>query len=305
MWSGARAVQGDFDVRSPEIVTTQSMLGSGPGDLSSSAVSRIVDAYERLGTRLLSRMRDLREDVDADLSELRSEISSLRTSIEDVADRVQLRQMRSSIDDLRSDVAGLRRAVLEWPELERVATDVSALRAATTELQQAVSAGPAAMSATPGKGAVSVPAEQSQVAGEVLRMFSAINVGMARLSDSAQLSAGSGPSGLGGIEERLTPAIDEISARLTDLQRAVESPPADGVVHAQLAQLQAAMADRDQSDPLEVVSGELAELRIEMVALRRRIALKASSTGAALGEADLEAIASVVAERLVEVIRPQ
>ena len=85
-------------------------------------------------TAVLERMRALREDIDADLAEMRSELVTLRQAVEDVGDRVQLRQLRSTVDDLRSDVAGLRRAVLEWPELERVSSDLAALRSDVGEL---------------------------------------------------------------------------------------------------------------------------------------------------------------------------
>lgn len=89
----------------------------------------MVDGYDRLADRVLHRLQVVREDIDADLADLRSEVTALREAVEDVGNRVQLRQLRSSIDELRSDVAGLRRAVLEWPELERVSADITALRA--------------------------------------------------------------------------------------------------------------------------------------------------------------------------------
>lgn len=89
----------------------------------------MVDGYDRLADRVLHRLQVVREDLDADLADLRSEVTSLREAVEDVGNRVQLRQLRSAIDELRSDVAGLRRVVLEWPELERVSADITALRA--------------------------------------------------------------------------------------------------------------------------------------------------------------------------------
>jgi hypothetical protein len=87
-----------------------------------------VDAFDRLADRLLERLRSLRQDVDADLAAVRSELSSLRQAVDDVGDRVQLRQVKASLDELRADVTGLRRAVLEWPELEQLAIDISAVR---------------------------------------------------------------------------------------------------------------------------------------------------------------------------------
>jgi len=87
-----------------------------------------VEAFDRLADRLLERLRSLRQDVDADLASVRSELASLRQAVEDVGDRVQLRQLRATLDELRGDVVGLRRAVLEWPELEQVSSDIAAVR---------------------------------------------------------------------------------------------------------------------------------------------------------------------------------
>ena len=107
----------------------------------------LIEAYDRLGDRVLERMRALREDIDADLSAVRSELASLRQAVDDVGDRVQLRQLRATLDELRSDVTGLRRAVIEWPELEQVSSDIAGLRSDMTEVIQAVRAGdPAAPS---------------------------------------------------------------------------------------------------------------------------------------------------------------
>jgi hypothetical protein len=86
------------------------VLEADPGD-TVPLRRAVVDAYDRLADQVLGRMRALHQDVDADLAEIRSELASLRRSVEDVGDRVQLRQLRTSIDELRSDVAGLRRAV--------------------------------------------------------------------------------------------------------------------------------------------------------------------------------------------------
>jgi hypothetical protein len=111
---------------------------------SSSLRRTLVDAYDRLADRLAQRLRSVQDDLDADLLDVRTEISALRQAVEDVGDRVEMRQLRAAIDELRSDVVGLRRAVLEWPELERVSADITALRADMTELlAQRPSAAPA------------------------------------------------------------------------------------------------------------------------------------------------------------------
>ena len=55
--------------------------------------------------------------------------SADRSSRPEVDAYEQLRQLRSTVEDLRRDMNGLRRSVMEWPELERVSSDVAALRA--------------------------------------------------------------------------------------------------------------------------------------------------------------------------------
>jgi hypothetical protein len=111
----------------PERSTTVAVPDIGPG--GDSRMGRVfVEAFDRLADRLLERLRSLRQDVDADLASVRSELQSLRQAVEDVGDRVQLRQLRATLDELRSDVVGLRRAVLEWPELEQVSADIAAVR---------------------------------------------------------------------------------------------------------------------------------------------------------------------------------
>jgi hypothetical protein len=199
-----------------EVVAPIERARPAAGDgLPGPSVTVLIDAYERLGTRVLSRLRDLRTDVDGDLAQVRSELSSLQTAVEDVADRVQLRQMRSSIDDLRSDVANLRRAVLEWPELERMAGDVSALRSANAEVLEAVKR--PAVAAAPKKGSAA--------------------------------DARPEPVDLTGIEDAL------------------------------------------------------AEMRAEVVALRRRVTLRVGE-GGKLSPEELDAIAEVVTAKLLERIRP-
>lgn len=61
-------------------------------------------------------------------AELRVELVALRGAVEALSDQLQLRQLRAAVDELRGDVTGLRRAVLEWPELEQVSSDIVGLR---------------------------------------------------------------------------------------------------------------------------------------------------------------------------------
>ncbi|CAN5753303.1 hypothetical protein BH24ACT3_BH24ACT3_01970 [soil metagenome] len=80
-------------------------------------------------TAVLERLSFLGHDVEAELASLRLEMATLRHAVDDVAARVELRQLRGGLEELRGDVQGLRRAVLEWPELEQVGDDLAGLRA--------------------------------------------------------------------------------------------------------------------------------------------------------------------------------
>lgn len=91
--------------------------------------SFLVQAYDRFAARVLERLGSLREDVDLDLAAMRSEMASLRQAIDDLAGRSELRNIRAGIDELRSDVVALRRAVLEWPELAHVSSELTSIRA--------------------------------------------------------------------------------------------------------------------------------------------------------------------------------
>lgn len=67
---------------------------------------------------------------------LRKEVSDLRHSIDDLADRVQLRQLKASFDELRGEVIALRRVVVEWPELDQLTSEVGALRSHMIDVQE-------------------------------------------------------------------------------------------------------------------------------------------------------------------------
>ena len=86
------------------------------------------DAFDRLADRLLERLRSLRQDVDADLAGVRAELAGLRQAVDAVGDRVQVRHIRTTLDEVNGEVIALRRAVLEWPELEQVSLDLTAIR---------------------------------------------------------------------------------------------------------------------------------------------------------------------------------
>lgn len=109
------------EARSPEPLASMSVDGIPPGKV-------FVEAFDRLADRLLDRLRTLRQDVDADLSSVRTELASLRQVVEELGDRSQLRQLQGTVDELRTELGALRRAVLEWPELEQVSNDIAAVR---------------------------------------------------------------------------------------------------------------------------------------------------------------------------------
>ena len=99
-----------------------------PGGDGSRLSRAFVEAFDRLSDRLLDRVRSLRQDVDADLASVRSELAALRQAVDEAGDRGPLRQLKTAVEEVREDVVGLRRAVLEWPALEQVAEDVAAVR---------------------------------------------------------------------------------------------------------------------------------------------------------------------------------
>ena len=165
---------------------------------SSSLRRTLVDAYDRLGDRLAQRLRSVQDDLDADLLDVRAEISALRQAVEDVGDRVEMRQLRAAIDELRSDVVGLRRAVLEWPELERVSADITALRADMTEL---LAQGP------PPTGGAAAPAKlQLQQLAPLMEEISAIRGAL------ESRPAGGGSSASDEVLEELAGLRSEVKA---------------------------------------------------------------------------------------------
>jgi hypothetical protein len=160
-----------------------------------------VEAFDRLADRLLERLRSLRQDVDADLAAVRSELGSLRQAVEDVGDRVQMRQLRAAVDELRGDVSSLRRAVLEWPELEQVSADVAAMRSDLSFLFETNDG------SGPGQG-------PTELLGELQAV-------VARLSEeAAQRASAADPqtitpllAELGGLREELTAVRKRVGVR--------------------------------------------------------------------------------------------
>ncbi len=112
----------------PRIAPSPTQVESGEG-IESARIGRfVVDAFDRLAGRVLERLRALSDGLDSDLAEVRSELATLRQAVDDLGDRIELRQLRAAVDELRGDVVGLRRALVEWPDLERVSIDVAVVR---------------------------------------------------------------------------------------------------------------------------------------------------------------------------------
>jgi hypothetical protein len=180
-----------------------------------------VEAFDRLADRLLERLRSLRQDVDADLAAVRSELASLRQAVEDVGDRVQMRQLRATVDELRGDVSGLRRAVREWPELEHVSADVAAMRSDLSFLFETSDG------SGPGQGPT-----------ELLTELQAV---VARLSEEAARQQAVPDGGAA-----LAPVLEEVAAlrtELTTIRKRMGVRPA-GLEADQMEQLVEAVAQR-------------------------------------------------------------
>ena len=193
----------------------------GPAGDSGRMGRVFVEAFDRLADRLLERLRALRQDVDADLGAVRAELGSLRQAVEDVGDRVQLRQLRTTLDELRGDVAGLRRAVLEWPELEQVSSDIAAVRGDLSFIFEGMSEG---------GGAPQGPSE----------LLSELQQVVADLGDEA--SRVSGDTGAAA----LAPLLEEVAAmrgELTSIRKrmVLRSSPIDD---EQLERIVSAVAER-------------------------------------------------------------
>jgi hypothetical protein len=180
-------VDADADVDDGSIYSAA--VVSVAGDATRPARS-LIEAYDRLGDRVLERMRALREDVDADLTAVRSELATLRQAVDDVGDRVQLRQLRATIDELRGDVSGLRRAVIEWPELEQVSSDISGLRSDMSNVLAATHASDSSDSALSFAALAPLVEEIAQLRGEVMSLRRRISLrgqGQAVSVDDTQL----------------------------------------------------------------------------------------------------------------------
>lgn len=270
----------------------------------------VVDAYDRLADRVLERLRQIRVDVDADLGAVRSELATLRQAVDDVADRVQLRQLRASVDELRGDVAGLRRAVLEWPELAQVSSELAGLRADVSDLLgRPAPEPPAAPLELPAELSSQLAALRAEVAAlarrpeprpapaevpaAVLDALAALRQDQARLHDALAQVAGAvsapppppppppGPD----LEPVLATLVDDVATLRAEV-RAAAARPATTEVRGLGPLVQ----------EIGAVRADLADVGEQMTALKRRVGLRAKA--AAMDDGDLERLATLVADRL-------
>lgn len=185
-----------------------------------------------------------------DVNMIRQEVLDLRHAVDDLAERVQLRQLRASFDELRAEVAALRRVVVEWPALDQLSSDVAAVRSHLIDIQ-----------ANP-------PAVLDQLSSDV---------------------AG-------------------VRSQLLDMQENPPAPPVDGVARTMLEDLQSSVARLGSAQgstvaglaplvqELGALRGDMAKVGEEVVALRRRITLRAEPASV-LDEAQIEQIADAVLTR--------
>lgn len=85
------------------------MLVAGDDGFTTAGLRRaVVEAHDRLGDRVLQRLGTARDDMDADMSELRSEIGALRELVESAGGQAFQRELGATLDAVRNEIAALR-----------------------------------------------------------------------------------------------------------------------------------------------------------------------------------------------------
>lgn len=242
--------QADSEALQPDTDSIRPLASADDAGLGAPALRRaIVDAYDRLADRVLERMRSMHDDVDADLAEIRSEVSTLRQAVDDLGERVQLRALRSAVDELRSDVVGMRRALLEWPELERVSGDITSLRADMTEVVSSIS------------GLLETDAlanADDDTRGRAAALIAPLTAGLAQVREDV------------GALDRSVRKLSSDRERGAETLAAALAPVLEELAHLR-TEVAASRADAGDVGP------QLSELRDELKSLRRRISLRAGS----------------------------
>lgn len=88
----------------------------------------MTDALDQFGERVLERMAASQNDLIAGLESIRTAMVTNQEATNELAEKITAPQLRQTVDELRADVQGLRRAVLEWPELTQTKDQVLAIR---------------------------------------------------------------------------------------------------------------------------------------------------------------------------------
>lgn len=94
----------------------------------------LIEATDELGRSVIGELRSLSGSLVPELSTMRSELAVIRESLDGLNERVSSAPVREAIDELRADFSGLRRAVIEWPDLEVARAEIVAMRADLTEM---------------------------------------------------------------------------------------------------------------------------------------------------------------------------
>lgn len=97
----------------------------------------VTAALDQFAERVLGELRTLSDGVVPELNTMRSELSMIRESLDALNERTSTTPIREAMDELRSDFSGLRRAVIEWPDLEVARSEIVAMRADLTGMIEA------------------------------------------------------------------------------------------------------------------------------------------------------------------------
>jgi hypothetical protein len=94
----------------------------------------VTGALDQFAERVLGELRALSDTVIPELGTMRSELAVIRESLDALNERTSNAPVREAIDELRADFSGLRRAVIEWPDLEVARAEIVAMRADLTSM---------------------------------------------------------------------------------------------------------------------------------------------------------------------------
>ncbi len=100
----------------------------------------VTGALDQFAERVLSELRTLSDHLIPELNSLRTEASLIRESLDGLNERASNAPVREAIDELRADFSGLRRAVIEWPDLEVARAEIVAMRADLTGMIESAAA---------------------------------------------------------------------------------------------------------------------------------------------------------------------